>query len=38
MGNLGRVTAVEQPRHSQPFSANFTLPPLSILVFTSAAA
>ncbi|MCX6894659.1 MAG: alpha amylase C-terminal domain-containing protein, partial [Verrucomicrobia bacterium] len=36
MGNLGRVTATEQPRHSQPFSANFTLPPLSILVFTSA--
>ncbi len=38
MGNLGRVTASEQPRHSQPYSANFTLPPLSILVFTSAAA
>ncbi len=37
-GNFGRVHAVEQPCHGQPFSAEFTLPPLSILVFTSAPA
>jgi 1,4-alpha-glucan branching enzyme len=32
-GNLGGVVAVERPCHHQPFSAQFTLPPLSISVF-----
>jgi 1,4-alpha-glucan branching enzyme len=34
-GNFGRVFAQEHPAHSQPYSAEFTLPPLSISVFKS---
>src|SRR5207302_10483970 len=33
MGNMGGVTAEEKTCHNQPASAEFTLPPLSILVF-----
>jgi 1,4-alpha-glucan branching enzyme len=33
MGNLGGVTAEEKPWHNQPASAEFILPPLSILAF-----
>jgi hypothetical protein len=33
MGNLGGVTAADKPWQSQPCSAEFILPPLSILVF-----
>ena len=33
LGNLGGVTASPAPCHAQPFSAEFTLPPLSVLVF-----
>jgi hypothetical protein len=33
MGNGGAVMAVDKPCHKQPFSAEFILPPLSILVF-----
>jgi 1,4-alpha-glucan branching enzyme len=33
MGNMGAVTADAQKCHGQPASAEFTLPPLSILVF-----
>jgi hypothetical protein len=33
MGNGGRVTAADKPCHRQPYSAEFILPPLSILVF-----
>jgi 1,4-alpha-glucan branching enzyme len=33
VGNLGGVTAVPQPSHNQAFSAEFTLPPVSIMVF-----
>jgi 1,4-alpha-glucan branching enzyme len=33
MGNLGGVVAAERPWHGQPCSADFVLPPLSILVF-----
>ncbi len=32
-GNLGGVTAEAWPIHGQPFSAEFTLPPLSVTVF-----
>jgi 1,4-alpha-glucan branching enzyme len=32
MGNGGRVVAEEHPWHGQPFSAEMTLPPLSVLV------
>ncbi len=32
-GNLGGVTAQDYNVHSQPYSAEFSLPPLSILVF-----
>ena len=32
-GNLGGVTAESYQVHNQPFSAEFTLPPLSIVVF-----
>jgi hypothetical protein len=33
MGNLGGVAAAERAWHNQPCSAEFILPPLSILVF-----
>lgn len=33
MGNMGAVTAEAEPWHGQPFSAVFTLPPLSTLFF-----
>jgi 1,4-alpha-glucan branching enzyme len=33
MGNMGGVTAENFPSHGQPFSAEFTLPPLSVCVF-----
>jgi len=33
MGNLGGVTAAARAWHNQPCSADFILPPLSILVF-----
>jgi 1,4-alpha-glucan branching enzyme len=33
MGNLGGVLAEEKKCHNQPASAEFTLPPLSIVVF-----
>jgi 1,4-alpha-glucan branching enzyme len=33
LGNLGGVTADPVPVHGQPFSAAFTLPPLSIVAF-----
>ena len=33
MGNLGGVVAAERACHGQPCSADFVLPPLSILVF-----
>jgi len=32
-GNFGGVTAVESSVHGQPFSAEFTLPPLSVIAF-----
>ena len=32
-GNLGGVEAQPNPTHGQPFSAEFTLPPLSTIVF-----
>ena len=32
-GNLGGVTAVSHQTHNQPFSAEFTLPPVSVTVF-----
>jgi 1,4-alpha-glucan branching enzyme len=38
MGNAGRVIAEDYPCHSQPSSVKFTLPPLSIMVFSSAGA
>jgi 1,4-alpha-glucan branching enzyme len=36
-GNLGGVTAIEQKCHNQPYSAEITLPPLSIIAFKPAA-
>ena len=33
LGNLGGVTAEEYKVHGQPYSANFTLPPLAVMVF-----
>jgi hypothetical protein len=33
MGNSGGVTAADKQCHGQPYSAEFILPPLSILVF-----
>jgi 1,4-alpha-glucan branching enzyme len=33
MGNMGGVFAGEQKCHNQPFSAEMTLPPLSIIIF-----
>ena len=33
LGNLGGVVASDQPCHNQPFSAQLTLPPLSIIAF-----
>ncbi len=36
-GNYGGVAAEPVPLHGQPFSANFNLPPLSVVVFQSAA-
>ena len=38
MGNFGGVVAADKPWHGQPCSAEFILPPLSILVFGRAAA
>jgi 1,4-alpha-glucan branching enzyme len=38
MGNLGGVTAADKPWQNQPCSAEFILPPLSILVFRPARA
>jgi len=35
LGNLGRVTAQEQPLHGLPYSAEFLLPPLSAVAFKS---
>src|SRR5438876_11635303 len=32
-GNLGGVTALSHQTHNQPFSAEFTLPPVSVTVF-----
>jgi len=32
-GNLGGVQAEEMEMHGQPFSAEFTIPPLSVMVF-----
>ena len=32
-GNLGGVTTQELQAHNQPFSAEFTLPPLSVIAF-----
>ena len=37
-GNLGGINAEPHPIHQQQFSGAFTLPPLSIVVFKSAAA
>jgi 1,4-alpha-glucan branching enzyme len=34
VGNLGAVQAEDHPSHGRPWSALFTLPPLSILAFT----
>ena len=34
-GNLGGVEAESQPQHGMPFSATFTLPPLSVIAFES---
>jgi 1,4-alpha-glucan branching enzyme len=31
IGNMGKVTAEERPWHDQPFSAEVTLPPLSVI-------
>jgi 1,4-alpha-glucan branching enzyme len=36
-GNLGGVAAQEHPIHNQPFSAEFTLPPMSVTVFNAEA-
>jgi 1,4-alpha-glucan branching enzyme len=36
-GNLGGVSAQEHQIHSQPFSAEFTLPPMSVTVFKAEA-
>lgn len=36
LGNLGGVTAEPIKSHNQPFSASFTLPPLSIIAFRPA--
>jgi 1,4-alpha-glucan branching enzyme len=36
MGNLGGVTAEEYKVHNQPFSAAFTLPPMSVIAFRPA--
>ena len=33
MGNLGAVTAEQVASHGKPYSASFTLPPLSTLYF-----
>ena len=33
VGNLGGVTAENFKFHNQPYSAEFTLPPLSIIAF-----
>ena len=33
VGNLGGVMATAHKCHNQPFSAEFTLPPLSIMAF-----
>ncbi len=35
LGNLGGVEAEDVPCHGFPFSAEFTLPPLSVIVFES---
>ena len=33
MGNMGSVISEEMKSHGQPYSAEFVLPPLSIIVF-----
>jgi 1,4-alpha-glucan branching enzyme len=33
VGNLWGVIAENQPAHGQPFSAAFTLPPMSVIAF-----
>ena len=30
-GNLGSVTAIDQPRHGQPYSTTLRVPPLGVL-------
>jgi 1,4-alpha-glucan branching enzyme len=35
-GNSGGVTAASYQIHRQPFSADFTLPPLSVILFCPA--
>ena len=35
-GNLGGVTAVEEPMHGRPFSLPLVLPPLSVLLLAPA--
>jgi len=35
VGNLGGVVAAQHKCHNQPFSAEMTLPPLSIIAFKS---
>ena len=37
LGNLGGVTADEYNVHGQPFPAEFTLPPLSVIAFKAGA-
>jgi 1,4-alpha-glucan branching enzyme len=37
MGNMGAVMAEQVASHGRPFSASFTLPPLSTLYFQHAA-
>jgi 1,4-alpha-glucan branching enzyme len=38
VGNLGGVFATDHKWHGQPFSAEFTLPPLSLIAFKPDAA
>ena len=33
VGNLGEVTAVDDPTHGRPYRLNLTLPPLSVVIF-----
>ncbi len=34
VGNLGLVTADEEPMHGHPYSLRLRLPPLGVLIFT----